>query len=52
MRGAAQVVEQMREDEESHRRQAVEVGAERVPEPVRLGMAAAARVMTGTAYWL
>lgn len=47
-----EVVKQMREDEESHRRQAAEVGAERVPEPVRLGMAAAARVMTGTAYWL
>ena len=46
------VVEQMREDEESHRQQAVEIGAESVPEPVRLGMAAAARVMTGTAYWL
>lgn len=46
------VVEQMREDEESHRRQAAEVGAERVPKPVRLGMVAAARVMTGTAYWL
>lgn len=46
------VVGQMRDDEENHRRQAAEVGAERVPDPVRLGMAAAARVMTGTAYWL
>ncbi|MCY3852237.1 MAG: 2-polyprenyl-3-methyl-6-methoxy-1,4-benzoquinone monooxygenase [Gammaproteobacteria bacterium] len=46
------VVRQMREDEESHRRQAAEVGAKRVPGPVRLGMVAAARVMTGTAYWL
>ncbi len=46
------VVEQMRKDEASHRRQAAEAGAERVPEPVRFGMAAAARVMTKTAYWL
>ena len=46
------VVEKMKEDEDSHRRQAAEVGAETVPGPVRLGMAAAARVMTGTAHWL
>ena len=46
------IVGQMREDEESHRRQAVDAGAESVPVPVRFGMAAAARVMTRTAYWL
>ena len=46
------IVGQMREDEESHRRQATSAGAESVPTPVRLGMMAAARVMTRTAYWL
>lgn len=46
------IVGQMREDEESHRRQAVEAGAGSVPGPVRVAMAAASRVMTRTAYWL
>lgn len=46
------IVGQMREDEESHRRQAADAGAESVPAPIRFGMAAAARVMTRTAYWL
>ena len=46
------IVRQMREDEDEHRRQAVEAGAQGVPAPVRFGMAAAARVMTRTAYWL
>ena len=46
------IVGQMREDEESHRQQAADAGAESVPAPVRFGMQAAARVMTRTAYWL
>ena len=46
------IVGQMREDEENHRRQAVDAGAQSMPAPIRLGMAAAARVMTRTAYWL
>ena len=46
------IVGQMKKDEEDHRRQATDAGAESVPEPVRFGMAAAARVMTRTAYWL
>lgn len=46
------IVGQMREDEENHRQQAVDAGAESVSAAVRLGMAAAARVMTRTAYWL
>ncbi len=46
------IVGQMREDEESHRRQAADAGAESVSAPIRFGMAAAARVMTRTAYWL
>ena len=46
------IVGQMREDEEHHRQQASDAGAESMPVPVRFGMAAAARVMTRTAYWL
>ena len=46
------IVGQMREDEEGHRRQAADAGAESVSAPVRFGMAVAARVMTRTAYWL
>ena len=46
------IVRQMRADEEEHRRQAVEAGAEPVPALVRVGMAVAAKVMTRTAYWL
>ena len=46
------IVARMREDEERHRRQASAAGAMAVPPLVRIGMAAAARVMTRTAAWL
>ena len=44
------VVEAMREDEARHRRTALELGAAEMPEPVRLAMRAAAKVMTTVAY--
>ena len=46
------IVARMREDEEEHRKQAQNAGAEPLPEEVRQGMAAASRVMTSTAYFL
>lgn len=46
------IVEQMREDEIRHGIQAEEQGAVALPLPVRVGMRLAAKIMTGTAYWL
>lgn len=40
------VVEAMRHDEAGHRRTALRLGAEELPEPVKVGMRLAARVMT------
>lgn len=47
-----EIVEQMRVDERGHAEMAVRYGAEELPLPVRLGMKAMARVMTGLAYRL
>lgn len=46
------ILETMREDEAAHATQALEAGAEELPEPVKRLMALTAKVMTGTAYWL
>lgn len=46
------VVEQMRSDEVAHATAAEKLGAVPLPAPVRWGMRAAARVMTGTAHWV
>ena len=46
------VVEQMRSDEVAHATAAEKLGAVSLPAPVRWGMRAAARVMTGTAHWV
>lgn len=46
------IVEQMRVDEGAHAEMAVRYGAAELPRPVRLGMKAMARVMTGLAYRL
>jgi ubiquinone biosynthesis monooxygenase Coq7 len=44
------VVEGMRDDEARHRRTAVEMGAAELPQPVKLAMRLASRVMTTVAY--
>jgi 3-demethoxyubiquinol 3-hydroxylase len=44
------IVEQMRRDEAGHADAAREMGAVEMPEPVKVAMRAAARVMTGTAH--
>ena len=46
------VVEAMRADEQKHRDTALALGAAELPEPVKLGMRAAAKVMTTVAYRL
>ncbi len=46
------IVRQMRDDEIEHAEMAVEFGAAELPQPVKLGMKLAARLMTGTAYRL
>jgi ubiquinone biosynthesis monooxygenase Coq7 len=47
-----QIVEQMKQDEIAHADTAVRLGAKELPLPVKLGMKAAAKVMTGTAYYV
>jgi ubiquinone biosynthesis monooxygenase Coq7 len=47
-----QVLEQMKEDEASHARTAVALGARELPAPAKLAMKLASRVMTRTAYWV
>lgn len=44
------VVEAMRADEQKHRETAIGLGAAEMPEPLKLGMRAAAKVMTTVAY--
>jgi ubiquinone biosynthesis monooxygenase Coq7 len=44
------VIEGMRQDEAKHRVNAITLGAADLPEPVKLGMRAAAKVMTTLAY--
>ncbi|MEK6245792.1 MAG: 2-polyprenyl-3-methyl-6-methoxy-1,4-benzoquinone monooxygenase [Pseudomonadota bacterium] len=44
------VIEAMREDEAKHRASAVALGAAELPEPVKLGMRAMAKLMTTVAY--
>ena len=46
------IVEQMQVDEIGHGRAAIAAGATTLPEPVPRLMRFAARVMTGTAYWI
>lgn len=46
------VVEQMRIDELAHAQTAVRLGAAELPQPARHAMRLAAKVMTGTAYWV
>lgn len=46
------MVARMRDDEIAHGRKAEAAGARALPAPVRLGMRAAAKVMTTTAYWI
>lgn len=45
------IVRQMRDDEIAHRTSAEKQGASRLPLPLRLGMRAMSKVMTGTAYY-
>ncbi len=46
------VIEAMRRDEAKHAATAQRLGAAELPQPVKCGMRAAARVMTTTAYWV
>ena len=46
------VVARMKEDEAGHARAAFEHGGVDLPEPARLAMRLASRVMTGSAYWV
>jgi ubiquinone biosynthesis monooxygenase Coq7 len=47
-----EVVRQMRDDERRHGAMGLELGAARLPWPVKQAMRAASRVMTRTAYWV
>ena len=46
------ILEQMKEDEARHATTAVTHGAAELPEPVRLAMKLASRLMTRSAYWI
>ena len=46
------IVEQMKADEAKHGAMAQAGGADELPGPVRLAMRLAAKVMTGSTYWL
>lgn len=46
------IVNEMKVDEARHARTAVDYGAAELPEPVKLAMKLASRVMTRTAYWI
>ena len=46
------VIESMRGEEAGHRRTAESLGARELPEPARLGMRLAARMMTTLSYWV
>lgn len=46
------VLEQMKRDESQHARLALELGARELPEPAKLAMQAASKVMTTIAYWI
>ncbi|MBL4607630.1 MAG: 2-polyprenyl-3-methyl-6-methoxy-1,4-benzoquinone monooxygenase [Pseudomonadales bacterium] len=46
------ILEKMREDELNHATAALEAGGAQLPLPVRLGMKASSKAMTGTAYYL
>jgi len=46
------VIESMQAEETGHRRTAESLGARELPEPVRLGMRLAARLMTTLSYWI
>ncbi len=46
------LIEAMKTDEAGHAQLARELGAGALPEPVKRAMAAAARVMTSTSYWV
>jgi ubiquinone biosynthesis monooxygenase Coq7 len=46
------IVSQMRDDESRHGSSAEELGAAKLPAPVRAAMRGAAKIMTSTAYWL
>lgn len=46
------MLEQMRVDEASHAETALRLGARELPPPIKTAMRLAARVMTGTAYYL
>lgn len=47
-----EILEQMKQDEIEHARTAVRLGARELPLPVKLAMKGAAKVMTGTAYYV
>ena len=46
------VIESMQAEEAGHRRTAESLGARELPEPARLGMRLAARLMTTLSYWI
>ena len=46
------VIEGMQREEAGHRRTAESLGARELPEPARLGMRLAARLMTTLSYWI
>lgn len=46
------IVQQMKDDETRHATSALKHGAAELPQPVKLVMRLASRLMTGTAYWI
>lgn len=46
------VVDQMKTDEASHARRALDMGGNPLPGPAKVAMQAAAKAMTATAYWV
>jgi ubiquinone biosynthesis monooxygenase Coq7 len=46
------IIDQMKADEVAHAQTAMRLGAEELPESAKAAMKVAAKVMTGTAYWV
>jgi ubiquinone biosynthesis monooxygenase Coq7 len=46
------IIDQMKADEIAHAATAIKLGARELPAPAKGAMKLAARVMTGTAYWV
>jgi ubiquinone biosynthesis monooxygenase Coq7 len=46
------ILQQMQQDEEEHREEALKLGAAQLPRPVQVGMSWVSKLMVKTAYWV